>query len=233
LTGGSSTRQRLVGVVSVGIGCAGFDRTGQLEFPVPGIYTRIAPFLEWLTNVGVETIPDSPSITVTSTGADAISVSFSEPTGGQGLEYRAVVSADGAQSECITGAAESACTVAGLMPGMTSTVTGYARGQTYESIASAPVTSVAGVPTARPGKPRIDNIKATPGRRLAVAVSRIDSEGWTSTFVLCSDGVRSYRADVVDGKAVLTVPSGATYRCYAKSANDLGATRSKPVRIEL
>jgi hypothetical protein len=64
-------------------------------------------------------------------------------------------------------------------------------------------------------------------------VSRIDPEGWTSTFVLCSDGVRSYRADVLDGKAVLTVPSGATYRCYAKSANDVGATRSKPVRIEL
>jgi hypothetical protein len=64
-------------------------------------------------------------------------------------------------------------------------------------------------------------------------VGRIDPEGWTSTFILCGDGERRYRADVVDGKAVLSVPMGATYRCYAKSINDAGATRSKPVRIEL
>ena len=233
LTGGSSTRQRLVGVVSVGIGCAGFEREEQLEFPVPGIYTRIAPFLEWLTNVGVERIPEAPSITATSTGADAISVSFSGLTGGQGLDYRAVVSADGTQSECITGAAESACTVAGLTPGMTYTVTGYARGQTYESDASPAVTSVAGVPTARPSKPRIDSAKATPGRRLAITVTRIDPAGWTSTFVICSAGERSYRADVVEGRAMLTLPAGMTYRCYAKSTNEVGGTRSNPIRIDL
>jgi hypothetical protein len=120
-----------------------------------------------------------------------------------------------------------------MSPGATYSVVGYAVSGSAESLASEAVTAIAGVPTVRPGKPRIDGIKATPGRRLAVAVSRIDPEGWTSTFVLCSDGVRSYRADVLDGKAVLTVPSGATYRCYAKSANDVGATRSRPVRIDL
>jgi hypothetical protein len=116
---------------------------------------------------------------------------------------------------------------------MTYTVTGYARGQTYESSASQAVASVAGVPTARPSKPRIDSAKATPGRRLAITVTRIDPAGWTSTFVICSAGERSYRADVVEGRAMLTLPAGMTYRCYAKSTNEVGGTRSNPIRIDL
>jgi hypothetical protein len=120
-----------------------------------------------------------------------------------------------------------------MAPGAAYSVVGYAVSGSVESLASESVTAIAGVPTVRPGKPRIDNIKVTPGRRLAVAVGRIDPEGWTSTFILCGDGERRYRAEVVDGKAVLSVPMGATYRCYAKSINDAGATRSKPVRIEL
>ena len=109
----------------------------------------------------------------------------------------------------------------------------YSRGLAFESPRSDPVTSTAGVPTARPGKPRITETKQTPGRRLAVLVERIDPAGWTSTFVICSAGGQTYRADVVAGKAVLRLPTGATYRCYAKSTNDAGGTRSKPIRVEL
>jgi hypothetical protein len=231
----TSTGPRLLGVVSVGVGCAGFDDRGvELDEKTPGVYTRITPYLAWLAQVGVRTAPAAPTITATPSGADGIRVDFVSGSSAEGLTYRAVAThTDGTSGECVSGAGARTCTIAGMSPGATYSVVGYAVSGSAESLASEAVTAIAGVPTVRPGKPRIDGIKATPGRRLAVAVSRIDPEGWTSTFVLCSDGVRSYRADVVDGKAVLTAPSGATYRCYAKSANDAGATRSKPVRIEL
>jgi secreted trypsin-like serine protease len=231
----TSTGPRLLGVVSVGVGCAGFDDRGvELDEKTPGVYTRITPYLAWLAQVGVRTAPAAPTITAAPSGADGIRVDFVSGSSAEGLTYRAVAThTDGTSGECASGAGERTCTIVGMSPGATYSVVGYAVSGSAESLASETVTAIAGMPTLRPGKPRIDSIKATPGRRLAVAVSRIDPEGWTSTFVLCSDGVRSYRADVVDGKAVLTVPSGATYRCYAKSANDVGATRSKPVRIEL
>jgi secreted trypsin-like serine protease len=231
----TATGPRLLGVVSVGVGCAGFDDRGdELEEKTPGVYTRITPYLAWLAQVGVRTAPAAPTITATPSGADGIRVDFTSGSSTDELTYRAVAThTDGTSAECASAAGARTCTITGMSPGTTYSVVGYAVSGSAESLASEAVTAIAGMPTVRPGKPRIDSIKATPGRRLAVAVSRIDRQGWTSTLVLCSDGVRSYRADVVDGKAVLTVPSGATYRCYAKSANDLGATRSKPVRIEL
>jgi hypothetical protein len=231
----TATGPRLLGVVSVGVGCAGFDDRGEeLEEKTPGVYTRITPYLAWLAQVGVRTAPAAPTITATPSGADGIRVDFASGSSADELTYRAVAAhSDGTSGECVSAAGARTCTITGMSPGATYSVVGYAVSGSVESLASEAVTAIAGVPTARPGKPRIDSIKVTPGRRLAIAVSRIDPQGWTSTFVLCSDGARSYRADVVDGKAVLTVPSGATYRCYAKSTNDIGATRSKPVRIDL
>jgi len=231
----TSTGPRLLGVVSVGVGCAGFDDRGvELDEKTPGVYTRITPYLTWLAQVGVRTAPAAPTITAAPSGADGIRVDFTSGSPTDGLTYRAVAThTDGTSGECVSAAGARTCTITGMFPGETYSVVGYAVSGSTESLASEAVTTIAGVPTVRPGKPRIDSIKATPGRRLAVAVSRIDPQGWTSTFVLCSDGVRSYRADVVDGKAVLTVPTGETYRCYAKSTSDAGATRSKPVRIEL
>jgi hypothetical protein len=38
---------------------------------------------------------------------------------------------------------------------------------------------------------------------------------------------------VRDGKAVLSLPARQTYRCYAKSANPLGGTRSKAILIDM
>ena len=47
LYAGNGTGERLVGVVSVGIGCAGFDDRGaELTDKKPAVYTRVAPYLE-------------------------------------------------------------------------------------------------------------------------------------------------------------------------------------------
>lgn len=238
LFSGTPAGPRLLGLVSVGVGCAGFDlRDGQVEElaeKTPGIYTRITPYLPWLAQVGVGSAPLAPTLAATPEGADGIRVAFASGDAATVLSYRAVATgAGGATGQCTVVAATPTCTITGLVPGATYSVVGYAIGAQTESEASTAVTSVAGVPTVRPSKPRIDSAKATPGQRLAVTVSRIDPAGWTSTFVVCSAGERSYRADVVSGKAVLTVPPGATYRCYAKSTNDAGGTRSKPIRIDL
>ena len=238
LFSGSTAGPRLLGLVSVGVGCAGFDvRDGQLEElteKTPGVYTRITPYLPWLAQIGVRSAPLAPSLTAIPADADGIRVTFTAADAAPVLSYRAVATgADGSTAQCTAAATTPTCTITGLVAGASYSIVGYALGAQAESGASPAVTSVAGVPTVRPTKPRIDSAKATPSRRLAVTVSRIDPAGWTSTFVICSAGDETYRADVVAGKAVLALPAGATYRCYAKSTNDVGGTRSRPIRVEL
>ncbi|MFM1964712.1 MAG: hypothetical protein RL134_437 [Actinomycetota bacterium] len=234
LYAGTAAGPRLLGLVSVGVGCAGFDDRGdELTDKTPGVYTRITPYLNWLTQVGVRQAPSAPRITAVSTGADGIAVTFIPGDANVVESYRAVASGpSGTTAECTTSGAALTCTVSGLTAGATYAVLGYAVSGSLESGASGPVMAVAGTPTLRPEKPRIDTVTTTPARRLAVSVSRLDPAGWTSTFVVCSDGGRTYRSDVVGGRAVLALPSGHTYRCYAKSTNDVGAARSKPVRID-
>lgn len=237
LFSGTTAGPRLLGLVSVGVGCAGFDvRDGQLEEltdKTPGVYTRITPYLPWLAEIGIRSAPLAPTLTAIPAEADGIRVTFATTDAAPVLSYRAVATAaDGLTSQCTTAATTPTCVITSLIPGATYSVVGFALGAQGESQASEAVTSTAGVPAVRPSKPRIDSAKATPSRRLAVTVSRIDPAGWTSTFVVCNAGERTYRADVVAGKAVLALPSGATYRCYAKSVNDAGGTRSKPIRVE-
>ena len=233
----TSGGERLVGLVSVGVGCAGFEvRNGQieeLEEKTPGVYTRIAPFLDWLGKVGVTGPPPPPAITAASFGPDGIQVSF-VPGSTEGLTgYRAVASVDASTGQCTASAPVASCTISGLTPGATYAVVGYAQGSASESEASSSILVVAGTPSAGPSKPRIDQARVTPGRRLAVTVSRIDSADWTTTYVVCAAADRSFRVDVVDGRAVLDLPRGETYRCYAKSVNAAGAARSKPIRVDV
>ena len=238
LYAGTSAGTRLLGLVSVGVGCAGFDvrdgRVEELADKTPGVYTRITPYLEWLAEVGVRSAPAAPAITAAPAGADGIRVTFAPSDSGVVLGYRALATGpDGVAGSgtCTATAATATCDITALTPGATYTIVGYALGQQVESIASTPTTSVAGAPSARPIKPRIDSAKVTPAGRLALRVSRIDPAGWTSTFVICSDGGQTFRGAVADGRAVLAVPSGSTYRCYAKSTNAVGGTRSPAVRV--
>lgn len=236
LYAGTGSGQRLLGLVSVGVGCAGFDnRNGQLEEladKTPGIYTRITPYLDWLALVGVRSAPSAPVITATSV-AEGIRVVFAPGDTAAVQGYRAEATDGDTRAQCTADAAAATCTITGLEAGATYTIVGYALGQQAESPASAPVSAIAGIPVARPDKPRIASVKATPAGRIAIIVDRIDSAPWTTTFVVCSAGGATYRVDVVAGKAVVAVPGGQTYRCYAKSTNAVGGMRSKPVRIDV
>lgn len=66
----------LVGVVSWGIGCAGYDDGRQIRL-TPGVYTRLGTFLTWLAERGVGTnaaVPGAP------TGVKAVATSETEAT---------------------------------------------------------------------------------------------------------------------------------------------------------
>jgi trypsin len=222
--------ERLLGLVSVGVGCAGFDERGRpLTTKTPGVYTRIAPYLDWLAAVGVRPAPAAPGITALPAAGDSILVTFTPGDSTPVTGYRAVASGSEGETACTT--TGTTCTITGLRPASTYTVVGYAIGARAESLASAPVTSIAGAPTARPTAPRIAEAKATPGRRIAMRIVRIDPAPWTMTMVICSAGERKVKADVIDGRAVLSLPPGETWRCYAKSSNELGGVRSKSIRV--
>jgi trypsin len=231
---GAIGRERLVGLVSVGIGCAGFEGSDPLAIKTPGAYTRIAPYLGWLTGLGVGTTasPAAPALTAVST-ADGIAVTFAPGGTTPAIGYRAVATGavDGGSCEAVPG--ELTCTLTGLTIGAAYSVTGYALGTYGESPAATSVSAVAGLPTAKPAKPRILTTKSTPARRLAVSVIGTDPQAWTTTVVVCSDGATTTRATVVNGKAVLSLKPRRDYRCYAKSTNALGSVRSKAIQVSL
>lgn len=222
---------RLLGLVSVGVGCAGFDGDTELEIKTPGIYTRIAPYLTWLAGVGVRAAPAPPAIAATPAGPDGIAVVFGPADPTTSTAYRAVAIGDGGTGECTTDVRESACTVTGLQPGTVYSIIGYAVLDSVSSVASNAVVSVAGVPSARPPKPRIDGTRLTPAGRLSIDVDGVDPAAWTSTEVICKSSERTLRGAVVEGRAVLAVKRGESYRCYAKSTNAVGGMRSAPIRI--
>ena len=233
LYAGAVGSERLVGLTSVGVGCAGFDGREELAEKTPGVYTRIAPYLDWLYGLGVgsATAP-APPVMTTSAITDGILVAFTPGDGTEVVGYRAIATGPADAGSCETAPGDLACTITGLTSGVEYTVTGYALGRAGESAVSAPIGAIAGEPKARPTKPRITATTRTPGGRLLVRVD-VDTAAWTTTLVLCADATRNDRAGVTDGRALLRLKKGREYRCYAKSTNDLGSTRSKPIRITL
>lgn len=231
---GAIGRERLVGLVSVGIGCAGFEGADPLAIKTPGAYTRIAPYLGWLTGLGVgsASAPAAPAVTAVSSAA-GIAVTFAPGGTTPAIGYRAVATGPVDSASCETVPGELTCTITGLTIGAAYSVTGYALGTFGESSAAESVTAIAGVPTAKPAKPRILTAKSTPARRLAVSVIGTDPQAWTTTIVVCSDGTTATRATVVNGKAVLSLKPRRDYRCYAKSTNSLGSVRSKAIQVAL
>lgn len=229
-TGGAES---LVGLTSVGVGCAGFDGTEELADKTPGVYTRIAPYLDWLTGLGVgtATVPSPPILAVVPT-SQGIHVEFTPGDSTEVVAYRAVAmgTLDGGSCEAAPGTLT--CAISGLTPGSRYDVTGYALGEAGESAVSTSVVAVAGLPQAAPIKPRITSTKTTPAGRLLVRVVT-DEAAWTTSTVVCAASTRTYRAKIVEGRARLRLPSGLDYRCYAKSTNELGTTRSRMFRVSL
>lgn len=233
LYAGAVGSERLIGLTSVGVGCAGFDGRDELAEKTPGVYTRIAPYLDWLDALGVgsATVP-APPVMTTRAITDGIVVAFAPGDGTEVVGYRAVATGPADGGSCETAPGDLVCTITGLTSGVEYAVTGYALGRAGESAVSTTIGAIAGAPDAKPAKPRITDTKGTPGGRLLVRVT-VDPAAWTTTLVVCSDSARNFRADVTDGRALLRLKKGRDYRCYAKSTNDLGSTRSKPIRIAL
>lgn len=238
---GSGTSERLVGLVSVGVGCAGFDwvdgRVEELAQKTPGVYTKIAPFLPWLAEIGVDvrpTEPSAPVVTAARAGSDGIAVTFVPQGAVPSRSYRALATSATDPTDigsCTSSLRQAACTMTGLTPGSTYAVVGYSLGATEESPASASVSVEVGGPSAAPVKPRITDSSPTPARRIAVRVTTPDDPRWTRTVVICKDGPDTFRGDVVNGRAVLTLPRQREFLCYAKSTNELGSVRSKRVPV--
>lgn len=238
LYAGNGTGERLVGVVSVGIGCAGFDDRGaELPDKKPAVYTRVAPFLDWLAASGVqvkETAPAAPLMSAARAGADGILATFTPGDSVAVLSYEAVATniADSSDvGSCTSSARAASCTITGLTPGATYDVLGFALAASEQSVASVATSVTVGGPIAKPTKPRIESTAMTPGRRLLVLVSTSDDPTWTRTRIICRDGGAVFRADVTAGRTVMTLPRGRDYLCFAKSTNDLGSTRSQRIPV--
>ena len=225
--------ERLLGVVSVGVGCAGFEGSDELETKTPGVYTRIAPYRPWLLDtVGVGDAPAAPRVTATPSGADGIAISFASVGTSQATGFRAVLTdPEGVPAECTASMLAPTCTVADLRPGVPYTVIGYAVGAAQDSAASPGATVIAGTPTSVPAKPRLRSAQPQGDGVVSFRVTRVDPAAWTTTLVICRADSQKFRADIVEGIARIELPAGQEYRCFAKSRNPVGAIRSKAVRF--
>ena len=117
----------LVGVVSWGIGCAGYDEGKPIRL-TPGVYTRLGTFLPWLAErgVGVNTsVPGAPTgVKAVATSDTTATLTWTAPgnTGGSAItSYLVEESVDsGVWSELgETGDGDTSVGVEGLVPGST------------------------------------------------------------------------------------------------------------------
>lgn len=224
--------ERLLGLVSVGVGCAGFVENGrELPTKTPGVYTRIAPYLPWLATVGIRPVPAPPVSEAASIGTDGIRLSFAPGDSTRVRGFRAKVVGDSGVHVCTTSAALTECTLTGLVPGSVYVFTSVALGKQVRSPATPPQEVIAGLPEAKPLKPRLGKSTLVAEERLRILIKRHDAMGWTTTVVICSNSEQTYTTEVRGNRVVLTLPVGATYECFARSTNSLGKSRSRSIQV--
>ena len=246
LYAGSGVTARLVGVVSVGDGCAGYNDAGE-EMPkkFPGVYARTTPALDWLRSVGVDMSdtglapPTITSALAQGTGIDVTAVPGST-TRIDTITITAVGTLDaGDRAECsaVVVGATASCRLEPLTPGSTYTVIAVATAGDLVSDPSAPVTVT--VP-GRPGAPVIRSGVHAGGNRIRLVVVPGADNGApvTSTSVTCAARgpakatVPRATGAVVDGTVVLELTPGYRYTCRAKSVNVFGKTLSRPYSFD-
>jgi trypsin len=115
----------LVGVVSWGIGCAGFDDGSPIRL-TPGVYTRLATFLPWLAERGVGSnaaLPGAPTgVRAVADSTTTATITWTAPSdkGGSAITgYVVEESVDGGAWRGLgnTGDAETYANVLDLVPG--------------------------------------------------------------------------------------------------------------------
>jgi len=247
LYAGDGVSVRLVGVVSVGDGCAGFINPGE-EMPRkrPGIYARTSSALPWLAAEGVDMSDASlaaPIITstVVEPGAITVTVTPGSPT----RVDTVTVTATTTTSTVVSGTCQTAidsgtgtCRISGLSPGTTYTVSAVAAAGDLVSAASAPVTvALAG----KPAIPRIREIYSLGAGRVefVVTAGTASSMPVDPTTVACAPrgstkaGLATVTGTLNQGRVELQLTPGHRYSCRAISTNAVGTSRSRPHNLTL
>ena len=239
---GTGVNARLVGVVSVGDGCAGYGPTGkEMTTKVPGVYARTSPALDWLASIGVDTRdaelapPVIASATVRNLGIDVtLTPGSATPVGAYTVS--AINVANSADSATCTAAATqplTSCRIEGLAPGATYAVTATA---TAGELVSGPSRTTRVTMPGRPGPPVIKSgVHAGDSLvRLTVIPGSANGSPLISTTVSCAARgtakatIPRASGAVVNGTVILALTPGYRYTCRAVSTNAFGATRSQP-----
>lgn len=232
----------LLGVVSSGVGCAGFDDGEPLPVKTPGIYTRISFYLDWLVEVGVDTGADAPEIpgapTITSTrqtgtaGELLVTVAPSDKATVLGYWIKAVNVDDSSDlHDCTT--AETACTLSNLIDGATYSITVSAFGETDSSPDSAALIVTMDIALSAPVKPAITKAWDRGEGRVKLKVKVGNQPVGTNVYVTCTSSKADGSAKVKKGYANLRLKVGARYTCRAYAENDLGLAKSSAFTFRL
>lgn len=237
LYGGSGSATRLVGVVSVGVGCAGYSDSGQeMTKKKAGVYTRVAAFLDWLATFGVTpSVPTvaSPTITAVTTAAGTITAAVA--AGDDSVVDSFTVTARdsaGQGRSCVAKASGNAgsCTVAKLEPYTAYTVTAVATSAGTDSESSAATTIRT---PGKPGRPSITDHSSLSKSRVRFAVQPGTPHGSpvTSTTLACKSGTSKLEGDASTGSVTLRLRKGLIYSCRATSTNAVGSSRSAAYEV--
>jgi hypothetical protein len=231
----SASGLRLLGVVSVGVGCAGFDDGERLETPVPGVYTRTAAFVEWLVLLGIP-ISDPAELQpprileVASRGVSVeVRVEVLSTAAIEGVRVRAA-SPDDART-CFIPAPKDSCTIAGLTPGGTYRISATAVAGGLSSRPSA-YREITLPDVAKPAKPAITKAWFA-GERWRVQVDRGGEPETTLTTVRCRANSSTTQEDgsVRRNRAYLALETDSVFTCRAISSNEYAKSHSRPFRI--
>ena len=247
LYAGSGLNARLVGVVSVGDGCAGYHDDGtEMPRKRPGVYARTGSALQWLASEGVDMSDTSlapPVITSALATGTRIDIVVA-PGSSTRLDTAAVTAtpSTGTAAPAICTAVfqsgTAACTITGLASGQSYAVTAIAAAGDLVSDPSSPVTVTIG---SKPGAPRIrETFILGKGKvEFIVAAGRDNGSPLTSTTMTCvargpaKAQLPQASGPVVDGSVILTLKQGMRYTCRATSTNYFGSTRSAPLTFLL
>lgn len=242
---GTDVSARLVGIVSVGDGCAGFIGPGE-EMPKkrPGIYAKTSAALSWLAAMGVD-MSDSalapPIITSAVPEPGAITVIVT-PGSSSRLDTVTVSATDVATSvvdgTCVASMVSSTgtCQIVGLSGGASYSVTAVANAGDLISAPSLPVTVT--LPS-KPPTPRIREVYSLGGGRVEFVVVVGKAAPPDSTIVACTPRgaakaeIAAASGSLVNGRVELRLVPGHRYTCRAISTNAVGTSRSRPEAVTL
>lgn len=238
LAGGIGDARRLIGIVSWGLDqCA--TRLGA------GVYTRVSAFTNFLLSAGVPFEPEpsdtplAPRITGVAVTATAITITVTPASGGLAPDQYAVSARDpqGQVRSCTVAApprpSRARCTIDGLEPGVSYSVSAIAIAADMPSSPSAERTVT---PAGLPAKPRIVDTRVDRGGFVGFIVDRISGNGSPviRKEVRCAaPRVPPRTAPIVSrGLSLVSgLKKGTTYSCVAVVANGFGVTKSDKVKV--